>query len=133
MKKELWVTTPTNPFNPFTQMDRWINWDINQYEGVCMSLARLCEQYSTNGLSDSENESMIDRAVNELLDRGEGPGIPFYELEDKENDDGTYDYKHDDKGNRIVTCKWVHYVPAIEGECQDWGVSDVDAQSIKAK
>lgn len=119
MKQEIWVTTETNPFDPFTQMDRWINWDEEHLEGVCRALARYC-YYSTINLSDDENDSMIDLAVNALLDKEWGKSIPLYQI----NKDGTY--KVDKKGNLITKTFDVHYVPAIRGMTQHWGICDTD-------
>lgn len=114
MPKAIWVTTETNPFDPFTQFDRWMNWDFEACEGVCCALAREAGT-SVRGLTDSENEAMINIAVNKLLDREYGSSIPVPYIDKDGN------YKRD-KDGRILMEHWtIHYVPAIEGQTLPWG------------
>lgn len=90
----LWVTTEDNPFDPFTQMDRWINYDTAQGYFTCAKLARL-SRYSTRNLSDGENSQAIEDACRDLL-----RNHPFTLSRD---------------GKRMV-----QYLPAVRGKTVAW-------------
>lgn len=61
----VWITTEDNPFDPFTQMDRWIEQDIRSGYNTCGLLARI-SRYSHN-LTEKENESAMEDAVKDIL------------------------------------------------------------------
>lgn len=106
-KKKIWVTSDTNPFDPFTQDERWTNWDFQSGDGICCALARICG-YSTVSLSPTENARMIEIAVQDLLDKEYGESMPT-------------GWHKDNSGKWVAETHMVHYVPAIEGETIPWG------------
>ena len=82
-KKEIWVTTDDNPFDPFTQMDRWMNYDYQCGYNTCDKIAYLAA--NTDNLSDQENDDRINHAINDLCENGfvvraDGLGISPYNL-----------------------------------------------------
>lgn len=93
MNKQLWITTEDNPFDPFTQMDRWMNYDYQMGYDTCGKLARLA--HCSNNLTQAENDTRINEAVLDLI---ELPGGTL-------SRDGT---------------QWIRYVLAIEGQSVAW-------------
>ena len=93
MNKELWITTEDNPFDFFTETDRWINYDYQMGYDTCGKLARLA--HCSSNLTLSENSERINQAVLDLL---ETPG-------------GTL--SRDGK-------RWVNYVIAVKGQTVSW-------------
>lgn len=71
-KKNMWITTPDNPFNPFTQFDDWYDWDMKMGYDICGKIAREAPTSDEN-LSDYENEELVNAAINSVLDRYEEP------------------------------------------------------------
>ena len=64
-KKEVWVTTVDNPFDPFTQWDRWYRYDMNMGYNTCGRLANMAA--ISNDLSDAEIQDCIDAAIQDLI------------------------------------------------------------------
>lgn len=64
-KKKVWVTTVDNPFDPFTQFDRWYRFDENSGYHTCSRLAILGRP--SNDLTDEELEDCIDTAIAKLI------------------------------------------------------------------
>lgn len=60
--KEVWITTVDNPFDPFTQWDRWFNFDEQNNYRTCERVARLAHANAEN-LSSMENREMVDLAI----------------------------------------------------------------------
>ena len=60
--KDVWITTVDNPFDPFTQWDRWFNFDEQNNYKTCERVARLAHCNSDN-LSPKENRELIDQAL----------------------------------------------------------------------
>ena len=80
---EIWLTTDDNPFDPFTQFDRWMQWDCACGYDTCGKIARLCG--STNNLTPHEERQRIDHAIYDLCNdafvvRADGAGISKYHL-----------------------------------------------------
>jgi hypothetical protein len=59
------LTTIDNPFDPFTQFDDWYQFDEEHGYHTCSLLARLA--YTSNDLSDKDNEEEIERAMDEIV------------------------------------------------------------------
>lgn len=79
--KEIWATTEDNPFDPFTQWDRWANYDYQMGYNTCGKLARMAA--CSDNLTDVENDSRIDHAINDLCENGfvvlpDGSGVSHY-------------------------------------------------------
>lgn len=94
MERDMWITTEDNPFDPFTQMDRWADWDEDHGYYTREKLAYL-SGYSHN-LSPAENNRMIDAAIRDLVRNGFVTYI---------DEDGKHTYL---------------YVPAIKGKTVPW-------------
>ena len=67
-KKEIWITTTDNPFDPFTQWDRWMNYDYQMGYNTCGKVAKLAA--CSDNLTDEENDARIDHAINDLCEHG---------------------------------------------------------------
>lgn len=68
MSKEVRITTVDNPYNPFTEWDDWLMYDVQQGYATCerlSSISLLSEQ-----LTDQENFQAAEDAINELLKTG---------------------------------------------------------------
>ena len=60
------LTTIDNPFDPIKQFDQWFMFDVEEgynSSGYLARIARTSEQ-----LSDYENESEIERAIDEIIE-----------------------------------------------------------------
>lgn len=60
--KEVWITTVDNPFDPFTQWDRWFNYDEQMNYRTCERVARLAHVNEEN-LTEKENDELINAAI----------------------------------------------------------------------
>ena len=63
--KQAMLTTFDNPFDPFDQFDSWINFDMEKGYNSCAYLARIA--FTSDSLSDAENEQEIERAIDEII------------------------------------------------------------------
>lgn len=63
--KQAMLTTIDNPFDPFDQFDSWINFDMEKGYNSCAYLARIA--FTSDSLSDAENEQEIERAIDEII------------------------------------------------------------------
>lgn len=59
------LTTFDNPFNPITDYDRWLQYDIEYGYNSSQYLARIAKTSET--LTDYENELEIERAIDEII------------------------------------------------------------------
>lgn len=59
------LTTADNPYNPFVQFDEWNAFDIQKGYNTLSYLARL--SYTSQELSDEENDIATDHAIDEIL------------------------------------------------------------------
>lgn len=59
------LTTIDNPYNPFTQFDRWYVFDCQMGYDTCAILARISR--NSDELSEADQEIAIEEAVNEML------------------------------------------------------------------
>ena len=70
--KEVWITTVDNPFDPFTQWDRWFNFDEQNNYKTCARVAAFAHCNEEN-LSPTENREMVNQALIRLVELyGEG-------------------------------------------------------------
>lgn len=65
MDKPPMLTTIDNPYNPFTQFDDWMQFDQDKGYNSCELLAR--HTYTSNELSDSDNEAAIEDGIDEVV------------------------------------------------------------------
>ena len=68
MSKEFMLTTIDNPFNPFTETEEWMAYDLNHsFASACCQLARI---QKTNALmSEIETEREENRAIIEIAEQ----------------------------------------------------------------
>ena len=59
------LSTIDNPFNPFENFDSWFLFDVEKGYNSSAYLARIAR--TSEQLSDSENESEIERAIDEII------------------------------------------------------------------
>lgn len=59
------LTTIDNPFDPIKQFDQWFMFDVEKGYNSSAYLARIAR--TSEQLSDSENESEIERAIDEII------------------------------------------------------------------
>lgn len=62
---KVYLTTKDNPFDPNTQFDDWLMYDIEKGYNTCEYLARIAR--TSDQLSDEENEEEINRAIDEII------------------------------------------------------------------
>lgn len=63
--KRVMITTYDNPFNPFTDFDKWFLFDIEKGYNTCSYLARIAK--TSDQLSDYENDLELERAIDEII------------------------------------------------------------------
>ena len=59
------LTTFDNPYNPFEQFSDWFLFDVEKGYNSCAYLARIA--FTSDSLSDAENEQEIERAIDEII------------------------------------------------------------------
>lgn len=59
------LTTVDNPYDPFDQFDEWFNYDMDLGYNSSAYLARIA--FTSDQLSDKENEKEIERAIDEII------------------------------------------------------------------
>lgn len=68
MQREIAITTEDNPFDPFTEFDSWLSYDIQMGYSTCERLAAI-DDSCPHSLSDDENNYFIEEAIDELVKR----------------------------------------------------------------
>lgn len=68
--KAYWVTTPDNPYNPFSEFSKWYVYDIMYKGNVCATIARLAN-VSTE-LPEDEYTETINKAIERFFELGLG-------------------------------------------------------------
>jgi hypothetical protein len=63
---EFMLTTVDNPFDPFTQFDEWLAYDIGSGYNSCGFLARVAKV--SNDLSPADQAQAIQDAIDEIVD-----------------------------------------------------------------
>lgn len=63
---EAMITTTDNPYSPFTQFDKWMQYDEAQGYNTAKYLARIAK--TSDELSDADNELAIDEAMSEIVE-----------------------------------------------------------------
>lgn len=59
------LTTNDNPYNPFTQFTLWNLYDLEKGYNSCAYLGRIAR--TSDELSEEENDSEIERAIDEII------------------------------------------------------------------
>jgi uncharacterized protein YjcR len=65
MKKDIMLTTVDNPFDPFTQWDKWKAFDESKGYFTCELLGRIAK--TSHELSEEDEELEIERAIDEIV------------------------------------------------------------------
>lgn len=63
--EEYRLTTIDNPYSPFDQFSQWFLFDVERGYNSCSYLGRIAR--TSEGLSDEENNQMINEAIDEIL------------------------------------------------------------------
>jgi hypothetical protein len=63
---ERMLTTSDNPYNPYIEWDEWFEFDTVNGYNTCAYLARV--SFTSDALSESEEEEAIDKAIDEILE-----------------------------------------------------------------
>ena len=59
------LTTFDNPYNPFTQFQKWFLFDTEKGHNSCTYLARIAR--TSDEFTEEENEKEIERAIDEII------------------------------------------------------------------
>ena len=62
---QVMLTTIDNPYDPFDEFDQWYSYDMDAGYNSCAYLARV--SFTSDSLSDKENEREIERAINDII------------------------------------------------------------------
>lgn len=65
MEEDVMLTTTDNPYDPFTQFDQWLMFDVSKGYGSCEYLGRIAR--TSDQLSDKENNREVERAIDEII------------------------------------------------------------------
>lgn len=65
LQSESMLTTIDNPFDPFTQFDKWKRWDEDSGYFTCEYLARIV--ITSDELSDADQSLAIEQAIDEIV------------------------------------------------------------------
>lgn len=63
--KKAMLTTVDNPFNPFTEYDKWYAFDVQKGYNTCSLLAYVAK--TSPELSEEDYEKAIDDAIDEIV------------------------------------------------------------------
>lgn len=59
------LTTSDNPFDPFTDFNRWFAYDVSNGYNSCAYLDRICK--NSIDLSPSDYQTRINEAIDEIV------------------------------------------------------------------
>ena len=65
MAKQCALTTFDNPYNPFTDFDKWFLFDEEKGYHTCSYLGRIVR--TSDQFTDEENNLEIERAIDEII------------------------------------------------------------------
>ena len=68
LKKDYWITTKDNPFDPFTQFYEWFKYDTFCGYNTAGLIARFAN--TSLDLSDEEYNIEVNLAINRIMDLG---------------------------------------------------------------
>lgn len=59
------LTTVDNPYDPFTQFQKWFLFDVEKGYNSCAYLGRIAR--TSEEFTDEENDAEIERAMDEII------------------------------------------------------------------
>lgn len=59
------ITTIDNPYNPFTEFENWMMFDIEKKYNTCGKLARFAR--TSDEFTDEENNLEVEQAIDEII------------------------------------------------------------------
>lgn len=65
MAHEVMLTTKDNPFDPFTQFDKWFSFDIEKGYNSCSYLGRIAR--FSDAMTEEEKSFEVERAIDEII------------------------------------------------------------------
>lgn len=65
MSRKCMLTTIDNPFNPFEDYFKWLEFDIEKGYNSCEKLARIAK--ISDELSENENNLEIESAIDDII------------------------------------------------------------------
>lgn len=65
MSSKTMLTTVDNPFDPFTNFDKWFMYDCEKGYYSCAYLARIAR--TSDAMTEEENDEEIERAIDEII------------------------------------------------------------------
>ena len=65
MASQYMLTTVDNPYNPFTDFEKWFLYDVQQDYNTCSYLARMINE--TSDMSDKELDDETERAIDTII------------------------------------------------------------------
>ncbi len=69
MQDEIGITTEDNPFNPFTEFESWLSYDIQMGYYTCERLGSIVGNLP-NSLTTEENNYFVESAIDQLVKDG---------------------------------------------------------------
>ena len=66
MENDVRITTTDNPYDPFTEFDKWFDFDVEKGYYTCSKLARLSN--ITEDMTDKELIEEEQRAIDRLIE-----------------------------------------------------------------
>lgn len=60
------LTTIDNPFNPFTEFDNWLHYDVRQGYNTCSKIARLSSDFEL--LTSYERDKNLEYAIDRIIE-----------------------------------------------------------------
>lgn len=64
-KPRSFLTTIDNPYNYFTEFEKWLNFDTVSGHNCCQLVDHFA--YTASALTDEDNEEEISRAIDEII------------------------------------------------------------------
>lgn len=65
MAKECWLTTKDNPYDPFDQLDLWLQYDLDNDHCTNSYISRIA--LTSDSMTDDEIDREIERAIDEIV------------------------------------------------------------------
>lgn len=66
--EDVMITTVDNPYNPFTEWEDWLNYDVQHGYMTCERLASITT--ISDSLSEEENNQTINESIDQLIRTG---------------------------------------------------------------